>query len=156
MQLATLCRCLVALCLVGHAFASVGTFTYYGDSSCATPLNGTTVNGAPNPLIAAVNDCILVYNVSGTLFWMKMTECSSTTALRTIHTDSSCITLVNPQPAGNPYPVGTCLTTNLPPGVTSSKVSCAIRTFFFPKSSAASAVLSALFVAVAALVTLCI
>ncbi len=152
MWLGTLCRCLLVLCLVGDAFASVVTFTYFSDSSCATPVAGSTVNGAPNPLIGAVNECILAYDVSGTQFWMKWTDCSSATASRTLYSDSSCATLLSPQPAGNPYPVGTCLTTNLPPGVAASRITC--RTFFFPKSSAASAVPAGLFFAVAALVTL--
>ena len=155
MQLASLCRCLLlALCLVGDAFASVGSFTYYSDSSCATPL-GSTVNGAPNPLIGPSGDCFLGYDVPGsTKPWEKVRTCSSTTSI-TLYTDASCTTLYSPQPVGNPFPVGTCLTTNLPPGVTSYNITCAVSATP-SKSSAASAVPVALFVAVAALFTLCI
>ena len=156
MQLATLCRCLLALCLVSDAFAFIMTVTYYSDSSCSTPVSGSTLNGAPNPLIGASGDCFLGYdNVPGsTKLWEKVRTCSSTTSVA-LYTDASCTTLYSPQPVGNPYPVGTCLTTNLPPGVTSYNITCALSVSATPsKSSAVSAVPVALCVAVAALIML--
>jgi hypothetical protein len=134
----------------------VMTVNYFSDGSCRTPVSGSTLNGAPNPLIGASGDCFLGYdNVPGsTKLWEKVRTCSSTTSI-TLYTDASCTTLYSPQPVGNPYPVGTCLTTNLPPGVTSYNITCALSVSATPsKSSAVSAVPVALCVAVAALIML--
>jgi hypothetical protein len=152
MQIANLYRCLLALCFIGEAFGFDLTWTWYSDNSCATPVSGSTFNGAANPLIVPSNYCFLVFDDGTTRHYQKATECSSTTELL-LYADASCGTPRNPQPFTNPTPVGVCINTNfLPPSVGSYKISC--RSFFFPKSSAASAVPVAFFAAFAALISL--
>jgi hypothetical protein len=131
---------ILLLCLLGGSAAV--TVTYYSDGGCNTAL-GNSFQGVSNPLVVPLTTCVLSRNAES-IVYIKATSCSTTTSI-SVYTDSNCNTLMSPVPPGSPWSVGTCVNTNLPPGAGSLKFTC----------SSASAASVTLFVAVAALVSLC-
>lgn len=135
---------ILLLCLLGGSVAV--TVTYYSDVGCNTAL-GSSFQGVSNPLVVPLATCVLSRKAES-IVYIKATSCSNTTSIY-VYTDSNCGTLMSPVPPGSPWSVGTCINTNLPPGAGSLKFSCSDVT------SSASAASVTLFVAVAALVSLC-
>jgi hypothetical protein len=167
MQIANLCRCLLALCLVSDAFGSgFMKRAWYNDITCSTPELTTFPTNVPNPLTFPFNDCVKYFdNGFGNIGYQKVTACSGATVQVTHYDDAIC-TILAAAPFGgvsNPETqnVGacTCVTGVANPGcsyymITCGTTSSTVSSPFFPKAAAASAVPVALFVVFAALISL--
>jgi hypothetical protein len=112
---------LVALSLLSCTIAV--SVTYFSDNNCQTSVGGT-FQGAANPLVASLNQCVQAVTADGgrTPLWVRPTSCSSANSVIPVFSDNQC---ANAQPgAQTTFNVGACLTTPVPPGSMSFRVSC--------------------------------
>jgi hypothetical protein len=115
----------LALSLVSGTFAA--TVTYFTDPKCMTSVT-SPFNGVAHPIVADMNQCVLVYNKGGTVIYSKNTICSPTGATFENYSDNKCT--VSKQIFN--YPVSgttTCMTAakdgvTLPPEALSMRITC--------------------------------
>jgi hypothetical protein len=97
--------------------------TYFSDNNCQTSVGGT-FQGTANPLVASLNQCVQAVTADSgrTALWVRPTSCSSTTSVIPYFTDNQCANVF--PGASTTFNVGTCLTSQVPPGSGSFRVSC--------------------------------
>jgi hypothetical protein len=112
---------LVALSLLSCTVAV--SVTYFSDGNCQTSVGGT-FQGAANPFVASLNQCVQAVTSDGgrTALWSRPTSCTSSSYQGSVFQDAQCATSIST----STYNVGTCLNTpgTLPPGAGSFRITC--------------------------------